>query len=131
MVGIAASMGVAAAGRLNVGSVYLTEWCPRKNQTAVHILNLTGMAIIILSYIIFYWLISNETQYVLVVGCIVCIITAILAFFVPESPRFLVAKGKATEVQKAFNRMAWFNRKEIEWTDQEIAWINENSHSKM
>ena len=31
MVGLLACLGVAAAGRLNVGTVYLTEWFPRKN----------------------------------------------------------------------------------------------------
>ena len=31
MVGLLAALGVAAAGRLNVGTVYMTEWFPRKH----------------------------------------------------------------------------------------------------
>ena len=55
--------------------------------------------------------------------------TTVLAFFVPESPRLLVAKGRTADLQKAMNRMAWFNRRKIEWTDQELAWITENANN--
>ena len=111
MVSLLACLGVAAAGRLNVGTVYMTEWFPRKNQTAVHIVNQSGLTLVLLSYVIFYWLINNETRYVSSLGYTICILTTILAFFIPESPRFLVAKGRASDVKNAFNRMAWFNRK--------------------
>ena len=75
---------------------------------------------------VFYWLLNNETWYVSALGFTISIVTAILAFFIPESPRLLVAKGRAADAQKALNRMAWFNRQKIEWSDQELAWISEN-----
>ena len=53
----------------------------------------------------------------------------ILTFFIPESPRLLVAKGRTAEVQKAFNTMAWFNRKKIEWSEEELGWITENAQT--
>ena len=93
-------------------------------------MNHTGLGLILLSYVLFYWLVSNETIYVSVLGYTICIITTVLAFFVPESPRFLVAKGRTAEVQSALNRMAWINRKEIAWTKQELEWISENAQSK-
>ena len=89
-------------------------------------MNLSGNTILLISYVIFYWLVSNDTRIVSSLGCALCILTTILAFFVPESPRFLVAKGRASDVQKAFNRMAWFNRKTVVLTEEEIAWITEN-----
>ena len=130
MVAIIFWLGVAAAGRLFVGTVLLTEWCTRKHQTGVHIMNHTGLGIILLSNVLFYWQVSNETIYVSVLGYILCIVTTALAFFVPESPRFLVAKGRTAEVQSALNRMAWINRKDIAWTEQELEWISENAQSK-
>ena len=98
MVGLVGSMGAAAAGRLNVGSVYLTEWCLRKHQTIVHAFSLTGLSTFLASYVLFYWFISNDTRYVSTLGCAICFLTTILAFFIPESPRFLVAKGRASDV---------------------------------
>ena len=98
MVFLVSALGVAAAGRLNVGSVYLSEWCPRKYQTLVHIFSLSGLCTTIASYVLFYWLVSSDTRYVSALGCFICILTTILAFFVPESPRFLVAKGRASDV---------------------------------
>ena len=120
MVVLVACLGVAAAGRLNVGTVFLTEWCTRKHQTGVHIMNHSGLGLILLSYVLFYWLVSNETIYVSVLGYTICVITTALAFFVPESPRFLVAKGRTAEVQNALNLMARINHKKIIWTEQEL-----------
>ena len=65
-------------------------------------------------------MIENKTVYVSLLGLVICIITTILAFFIPESPRLLVAKGRTMEVQKAFKTMAWFNRRKIEFTEKEL-----------
>lgn len=59
MVAILVGFGICAAGRINVGTVFLTEWLPRKNQTAVHVVHHSGQAIVYVSYTAFFWLISN------------------------------------------------------------------------
>ena len=53
-----------------------------------------------------------------------------MAFFIPESPRLLVAKGRVEDAKKAINTMAWFNRKTVVWTEEELGWIAENAHEE-
>ena len=120
MVALLCGFGVAAAGRINVGTVYLTEWLPKKNQTAVHVIHHSGQSLSYICYTIFFWFLSNQTVYVSGLGCLVCILTTVMTCFIPESPRLLLAKGKAKELQKAIETMAWFNRRKIQWTDQEL-----------
>ena len=127
MVGLLICFGVAAAGRINVGTVYLTEWLPRKNQTAVHVVHHSGQSLVYVCYTIFFWLFSNETVYVSALGCVICIITTILACMIPESPRLLCAKGRVADLQKSINTMAWFNRTSVTWTAQELLWVEENA----
>jgi len=127
MVALLIGFGVAAAGRINVGTVYLTEWLPRKTQTVVHVIHHSGQALSYVLYTLFFWLLSSETMLVSGFGCAVCIVTTILACFIPESPRLLCAKGRVAELQKSINTMAWFNRKTVTWTEQELKWIEENA----
>ena len=129
MVGLLICFGIAAAGRINVGTVYLTEWLPRKNQTMVHVIHHSGQSLSYILYTLFFWHFSSETMYVSAFGCAVCILTTILACFIPESPRLLCAKGRVTELQKSINTMAWFNRKVVTWTEEEIKWIEENAEA--
>ena len=129
MVGLLICFGVAAAGRINVGTVYLTEWLPRKNQTMVHVIHHSGQSLSYILYTLFFWHFSSETIYVSAFGCTVCILTTIAACFIPESPRLLCAKGRVHELQHSINRMAWFNRKVVTWTEQEIKWIEENAEA--
>lgn len=93
----------------------------------VHVIHHSGQALSYVLYTLFFWMLSNETIYVSAFGCTVCILTTILACFIPESPRILCAKGRVAELQKSINTMAWFNRKTVEWTEQELRWIEENA----
>ena len=80
-------------------------------------------------YIIFFWFFSNEIAYVSYFGFALSIFTTILAYFIPESPRLLCAKGQVCQLKKCINTMAWFNRKVVTWTDQELKWIEDNGKS--
>lgn len=55
MVGLLVAFGLAAAGRINVGTVYMTEWMPRKYQTAVHVLNQAGLSVVYITYTVLFW----------------------------------------------------------------------------
>ena len=60
-------------------------------------------------------------------GCAVCLITTVLAFLIPESPRLAVAKGNVDQVKASLSAMARINRCSFELTKQEEAWIQENA----
>ena len=117
MVALLIGFGISAAGRINVGTVYLTEWLPRKNQTVVHVIHHSGQSLSYILYTIFFWQFSSETVIISGLGCAIFIFTTILACFIPESPRLLCAKGRVEDLKKSINTMAWYNRKTVTWTE--------------
>ena len=127
MVVILAGFGLMAAGRINVGTVYMTEWLPRKNQTQTHVIHHGGQSISYVLYTIFFWLLSHNTVYVSAFGCTVCLVTTALAFLIPESPRLAVAKGNVEAVRQSLEAMARINRTTFKLTANEEAWIRENA----
>ena len=60
-------------------------------------------------------------------GYTLCAISMLATFFMPESPRLHIAKGRVQDLQNAIDRMAWFNRTQVIWEDQELKWIAENA----
>ena len=127
MVGVMICLGLCAAGRVNVGTVYVTEWFPRKNHTALHMLFAGEVALGYVGFALYFWFIGNDTMNVSIFGYSLCVMSVLLTFAMPESPRLLVAKGRALELQNAINRMAWVNRKTVVWTEEELRWIEDNA----
>lgn len=120
MLGVMVALGLCAAGRVNVGTVYVTEWFPRKNHTALHMLFAGEVALGYLGFALYFWFWGNDTMKVSLFAYALCLISLILTFMIPESPRFLAAKGRVQEFKSAIDRMAWFNRCVIDWNDEEL-----------
>ena len=62
MIGLMVALGLCAAGRVNVGTVYVTEWFPRKNHTALHILFAGETSIGYIGFALYFWFWGNETM---------------------------------------------------------------------
>lgn len=88
------SIGLCAAGRVNVGTVYVTEWFPRKNHTCLHMLFAGEVALGYIGFALYFWFWGNNAMNVSILANILGVISVFLAFFVPESPRLLAAKGR-------------------------------------
>ena len=69
-----------------------------------------------LTVLLLLWLVTQDTLYVRILGLSLCLLSLPASLVLPESPRLLAAQGKVTELQAAFQRMAWFNRKEFALT---------------
>lgn len=126
MLGLMIALGLCAAGRVNVGTVYVTEWFPRKNHTVLHMCFAGEVAIGYIGFALYFWFWGNDTMNVSIMAYTLGFISVFLTFFVPESPRLLAAKGRVDEFQNALDRMAWFNRTKIVWREEELRWIEEN-----
>lgn len=50
-------------------------------------------------------------------------------FFMPESPRYLITAGRYEEARKAFEIIAKFNRKPLEWDERIFASSKANKNS--
>jgi len=59
---------------------------------------------------LYFWKLGKDWFNFVAVGYVICIVTLILSFFVPESPRALFTLGKIEEGKKALDFIAKVNR---------------------
>lgn len=118
-------LGVCTAGRLNVGNVYLSEWFPRRTQTFVLCVRLIEQASIFTLVTLYFWLFGNEWVKVGYVGMGFCVLSMAATYFVPESPRLLLAQGKLDEFKRAIETLARWNRKKVEWSGSGVIELEE------
>jgi len=97
MFGLMICLGLCAAGRVNVGTVYITEWFPRKNQTILHMVFAAEVALGYIGYALYFWLWGNSTHNVQWLAYALSIVSVLLTFLMPESPRLLAVKGRVAE----------------------------------
>jgi len=123
MLGIMSTFGLAAAGRINVSTVYLQEWVPRKYQTTVSVISVMEQSVGTIINVLLMWFVTQDTYDIRMIGLVLCLVSIPATIILPESPRLLAAKGRVQELEKAFVSMAWFNRKKITLTEDRIAQI--------
>ena len=86
MIVVMAGFGLTTTTRLIVGFTYLTEIFPKNRQVAVVTINLVENSVVYILGTIYFWQISTNWFYFVLLGYIVSVVTCILAFFIPESP---------------------------------------------
>ena len=64
----------------------------------------------------YFWKICNKWTYFAVIGYCMEFVTAILIWFLPESPRVLVELNRYAEAEAALRRIAWWTNKQSEIT---------------
>ena len=94
-------LGVALIGRFTCGFILLTECLCKTNQSTWGTVLMVGDCVATL-YITFYLrFISNDIHYLIWVGFGLNILTVLLAFFLVESPAWLVSVGEIERAKKA------------------------------
>ena len=102
-------LGVALIGRFTCGFVLLTELVHEKYATFVGTALMIGDAAAILYLTFYYRFISSNSIPTIWTGFILNVVTFIAAFWIPESPRWLVSMKQYNEAKRAFHRIAKFN----------------------
>ena len=64
--------------------------------------------------VLYYWVVSKYSFYYLMLGWIMSILGAIGSFYLPESPVYLIAKGRTDEAAKVMQHIARVNRRSDE-----------------
>ena len=67
---------------------------------------------------IYFWKISKLWYPFVAIGYVWNIISIILMFWVPESPRWLVSAGKLDEAREAFEVVAKWNSRKLIWDEK-------------
>lgn len=89
--------------------VYIAEISPSKNRGALVSLNQLGIVIgILAAYLIGWWfsgLGENSWRWMLAVAAIPSLVFFIGLFAIPESPRWLISKGRTNEALRTLTRL--------------------------
>ncbi len=103
-------IGIAIGITSYVVPMYIAEVSPSRRRGALVTLNQLMITIgILVSYITDYWLSNDKNleswRYMFLVGFAPALILLIGMFFLPESPRWLISKGKWEEGKKILTRV--------------------------
>ena len=58
---------------------------------------------------VYFWQISKDWFYIVLLGYVLQVLSAILCFFLPESPAFLLSLNRVEEALNIFKRIARVN----------------------
>lgn len=120
------AIGIAIGITSYVVPMYIAEISPTRQRGALVTLNQLMITIgILVSYISDYWL-SNDAdpeswRWMFLVGFFPALILLIGMFFLPESPRWLISKGKWEQGKKVLNQV-----EEPELVDQTLSALKDD-----
>lgn len=89
---------------------------PKQNQTACAVIFTIIDGISYLMVTIYFWQISKEWTWIVLVGYIFNVIGAILSWFLPESPSYLMSLDRYDELIAMFKRIAKYNKASDQFT---------------
>ena len=99
-------IGPMYVGRLCSGFLLLMELVPKKTSSTVGAALMVCQGSVLIYWSIYFVWIDYNAKYMLGVGVILNFITAILSFFIPESPKYLFGKEKFDDARKSLKTIA-------------------------
>ena len=75
-------------------------------------------ALIYVCATIYFWQISKHWFWLVLIGYIWNVLSIVLLVWLPESPRYLVSRGRLDEARDAFAKIAWWNKCELKWDER-------------
>ena len=97
--------------RTNIGYVYLMEMMPKKWRTGVTSGLFIFETFIYVLATFYFWKISVHWQGIVIIGYVCQVICVGTMFLLPESPQYLIKKGKLDQAREALEKVAKWNKK--------------------
>jgi MFS family permease len=101
--------GLLTSVRINVGLTLLTELNPLETRADAVTTNSVFDCSVYFLGTVYFWQISKNSQILLYVGYSFNLIGLLLLSFVPESPQWLLSKGRLTDAKNCLDRIAAIN----------------------
>lgn len=103
-------MGLEQTARFMLGYIYLSEFCAEKTQRPLvtTVANLLVACTGILCAFYFKWISKSWLPFE-IVGLLMAAVSLCSVFFMPESPRWLIAKGKYKRALGVYKQIARTN----------------------
>jgi MFS family permease len=111
-------IGLATTSRVDIGFVYMMELVPKRNQIFYASLYNIFEGSILLIATVYFWVISKDWFWFVMIGFALQVFNFIAIQFLPESPRLLVELGRLDEARVAFEKIAKWNGKELHWDEE-------------
>ena len=118
MIFIWIAFGALSTIRIQIAYVYMMELLPKHMQTPVTSGWNVQEAMVYVIATIYFWKISKLWYPFVAIGYVWNIISIILMYWVPESPRWLVSAGKLDEAREAFEVVAKWNSRKLIWDEK-------------
>ena len=108
-----AVMGLMTSIRVMIGFIYMMEFFPKSRSVAIGTVSglLGNMLNIFLP--IYFWVISKHWLYYCLIGLVMQVFATVSVFFIPESPKWLLAVQDYDYLYAVLARMAQSNGKEL------------------
>ena len=110
--------GALTSIRVNNGYLYLLEMMPKHLQTTVGSVQGVCDSSIYLFATLYFWKVSKEWYLFASIGYVANFLVAIAAWLLPESPRYLLDKGRIDELEATMTTIAKVNQKPIRFHRQ-------------
>lgn len=110
MLAVTFCFGMLASIRQVTGYIYFLELMPQRSNTAAGSIFsiLDGLTYLIV--VIYFWLISKDWFYVILIGYTMQIVGAVLAWTLPESPPFLFSAHRYEDAFVVFHEIKKINK---------------------
>lgn len=105
--------GMNASIRINVGFVYLMELMPKNKQTLAGTAWSIGEAMVYFIATIYFWKVSKDWQYIVLVGYFMTLFAFFGSMLLPESPRLLLELKRNEEAKASLDTIATWNGKHL------------------
>ena len=116
--------GLAMPPRVFVGYIYAMEFLPLDKTQSMTALLMGTDGLVPLMAALWFLFVSKNWKTLFVVATILIYLTLILVWTMPESPKFLLAKGSYTEARAVMTRIAKYNRvKTLAFNEEEKAFF--------
>ena len=102
--------GVASVGRCSISFLYLMELLPSSAQVIAATTLQVHNSLLALFGCLYFWLIWKNWLGIEILAGVLGVISGVGAFFMPESPKFLISKHRYEEARESINRIARYNR---------------------
>lgn len=103
-------LGIEQSARFQAGYVYLSEFCLEHLQrplvTAIAMIATAESGTLCAFYFKF---LNKDWKYFQLIGISICLVCLVSVIFIPESPRWLIARGKYKQAFEVFKRIAKVN----------------------
>lgn len=109
--------GISLTGKQYVGYSYLIENQPKNKQVIVGSLEFIAEGFVSFLVCMFFLWVSKDWRFLMIPTIALSIFGTVMMFFQPESPRFLVSKGKFDEARKVFSIIARKNGKGTDFAE--------------